>query len=194
MPLNLSPLPLLLWLPARSQRAGPPGSGPGGGRGGTARRTADRDADRLPEAEAPTPAARQLRAPQRRLRDARRCPAASLPRRDDSGYQPRVSLHSGGDDPADPATVAARGQGSGVRGQEIGRIGRELYETQIRSLVESEANIGRLVSIDIHPGDYEVGDRLLETVERLQSQRPDAEVWTERIGFNTGERRRREWR
>ena len=59
-----------------------------------------------------------------------------------------------------------------------------MYDKQIRSQVESEANIGRLVSIDIHTGDYEVGDRLLETVERLQCRRPDAEVWTERIGYN----------
>jgi hypothetical protein len=68
--------------------------------------------------------------------------------------------------------------------QEIARIGRDLYERQIRPQVETDANIGRLVSIDIHTGDYEVGDNLLETVERLQARRPDAEVWTERIGYN----------
>jgi hypothetical protein len=50
--------------------------------------------------------------------------------------------------------------------------------------VETETNIGRLVSIDIHTGDYEVGDNLLETVEQLQARHPDAEIWTERIGYN----------
>ena len=52
------------------------------------------------------------------------------------------------------------------------------------ALILSWATCGRLVSIDIHTSDYEVGDSLLETVERLQARRPDAEVWTERIGYN----------
>jgi hypothetical protein len=68
--------------------------------------------------------------------------------------------------------------------EEISRIGHQIYETQLRSQVETEQNIGRLISIDIHTGDYEIGDRLGTTMKRLRARRPQAEIWTERIGYN----------
>jgi hypothetical protein len=79
--------------------------------------------------------------------------------------------------------------------EEISRIGHEIYETRLRSQVETEENIGRLISIDIHTGDYEIGDKLLATMKRLRDRRPQAEIWTERIGYNAvyavgGSRRR----
>jgi hypothetical protein len=67
---------------------------------------------------------------------------------------------------------------------DISRIGHEIYETQLRPKVETEENIGKLISIDIKTGDYEIGDKLLTTVERLQARRPEAEIWTERIGYD----------
>jgi hypothetical protein len=66
----------------------------------------------------------------------------------------------------------------------ISRIGPEIFETQLRSKVETEENIGKLISIDLKTGDYEIGEKLLPTVQRLQARRPEAEVWTERIGYN----------
>lgn len=66
----------------------------------------------------------------------------------------------------------------------ISRIGHEIYETRLRPKVETDENIGKLISIDINTGDYEIGDKLIPTVRLLRQRRPDAEVWTERIGYN----------
>jgi hypothetical protein len=70
------------------------------------------------------------------------------------------------------------------RDDRISRIGHEIYETQLRSQVETEENIGKLISIDINTGDYEIGEKLLSTIRRLQARRPAAEIWTERIGYD----------
>jgi hypothetical protein len=66
----------------------------------------------------------------------------------------------------------------------ISRIGHEIYETRLRPQVETDENIGKLISIDINTGDYEIGEKLLPTINRLQARRPDAEIWTERIGYD----------
>ncbi len=66
----------------------------------------------------------------------------------------------------------------------ISRIGHEIYETKLRPKVETDANIGKLISIDINTGDYEIGDKPLPTIKRLQARRPEAEIWTERIGYD----------
>jgi hypothetical protein len=66
----------------------------------------------------------------------------------------------------------------------VSRIGHEIYETQLRSKVETEENIGKLISIDIETGDYEIGKDLSLTVQRLRQRQPNAQVWTERIGYN----------
>jgi hypothetical protein len=70
------------------------------------------------------------------------------------------------------------------RDDRISRIGHEIYETQLRPKVETEENIGKLISIDINTGDYEIGDDLIPTVRLLRQRRPNAEVWTERIGYD----------
>lgn len=69
-------------------------------------------------------------------------------------------------------------------GEEIVRRGEELYEHSIRARVETEENIGKIVSIDIETGDYEVdADPLLPGL-RLQAKNPDAAVYGKRIGYN----------
>ena len=70
------------------------------------------------------------------------------------------------------------------RDDPISRIGHEIYETQLRPRVETDENIGKLISIDIDTGDYEIDEKLITAVERLQARRPEAEIWTERIGYN----------
>jgi hypothetical protein len=70
------------------------------------------------------------------------------------------------------------------RDDPISRIGHEIYETQLRAKVETDENIGKLISIDIKTGDYENGDKLVTTIERLQVRHPDAEIWSERIGYD----------
>jgi hypothetical protein len=69
--------------------------------------------------------------------------------------------------------------------KEVVRRGEELYAQKIRSQVETEANIGKLVSIDIETGDYEIGtDDSLEAPRRLHTKHPGAAVYTKRIGYN----------
>lgn len=71
-----------------------------------------------------------------------------------------------------------------VSGDEIGRRGQEIYEIRLRTLLETEENIGRIVSIDIESGDYEVADDLLIAGRRLQQRHPDALMYGKRIGYN----------
>jgi hypothetical protein len=69
-------------------------------------------------------------------------------------------------------------------GEEITKRGKELYEKSIRARVQTTENIGKIVSIDVETGQYEVGDDLLVATRRLQSKRADAPIWAARIGFN----------
>lgn len=72
-----------------------------------------------------------------------------------------------------------------ISGEEVAAVGRKIYEG-IRE--EMEANHwGELVVIDIHSGDYEVGEYKgprsdLELTKRLQERRPDAFTWAELVG------------
>ena len=62
--------------------------------------------------------------------------------------------------------------------------GREFYEGTIRAQVETEANIGKIVSIDVNSGDYEVDADLLTAGDRLLARHSDAAIWGERIGYD----------
>ena len=68
---------------------------------------------------------------------------------------------------------------------EAAAIGQKIY-AGIRE--EMEANHwGKLVVIDIHSGDYEVGDydslqSDMEITNRLMKRRPDAFTWAELVG------------
>ena len=72
-----------------------------------------------------------------------------------------------------------------LSGDEVAAVGRKIYEG-IRE--EMEANHwGELVVIDIHSGDYEVGEYKgprsdLELTKRLQVRRPGAHTWAELVG------------
>ena len=72
-----------------------------------------------------------------------------------------------------------------LTGDEVAAIGQKIYES-IRE--EMEANHwGELVVIDIHSGDYEVGEYKgersdVELTKRLQERRSDAFTWAELVG------------
>lgn len=66
--------------------------------------------------------------------------------------------------------------------EEIVRRGQEWYENCIRPHVETAENIGKLISIDVETGEYEIGDDLLVISRRLQAKQPEAAIWAERIG------------
>ena len=62
--------------------------------------------------------------------------------------------------------------------------GKEIYERCIRAKVETEENIGKIVSIDVESGDYEVGDDLISTGDRLLARHPNAVLYGARIGYD----------
>lgn len=64
---------------------------------------------------------------------------------------------------------------------EFARRGRELYERQVRPLVEDDHR-GRIVAIDIESGAFEVADDVLTASDRLFARYPDAQPWSVRIG------------
>lgn len=69
-------------------------------------------------------------------------------------------------------------------GDEIGVRGQEIYEQHLRPVVETEENIGKIISIDVETGDYEIADDLLTSGRRLQLRRPEALMYGKRIGYN----------
>jgi len=70
------------------------------------------------------------------------------------------------------------------QGDEISQRGENLYEQSIRAQVETEDNIGKIISIDIETGDYEIDTDVIQAAERLLSRHPQAATWTKRIGYN----------
>jgi hypothetical protein len=70
------------------------------------------------------------------------------------------------------------------RGDEIARRGQELYDREIRRDVETEANIGKIISVDIETGDYEIDDDPIKAADRLFSRHPGAAIYGARIGYN----------
>lgn len=65
--------------------------------------------------------------------------------------------------------------------EEFARRGTELYESKIRPLVE-DGNVGRFLAIDIESGDYAVADQRYDAAKVLMDKKPDAQLWTLRIG------------
>ena len=67
---------------------------------------------------------------------------------------------------------------------EIGQRGQEIYENYLRAALETDENIGKIVSIDVQSGDYEVADDLVTAGRRLQQRHPNALMYGKRIGYN----------
>ena len=64
---------------------------------------------------------------------------------------------------------------------EAARRGEAIYEKRVKPQVEKD-NIGRIVAIDVHTGNFEVEDDILAASERLLARCPDAQAWFVRIG------------
>ena len=60
--------------------------------------------------------------------------------------------------------------------------GKEIYQQQIRDKVEPEHK-GKFLSVDIETGDYEIDTDDLSPTMRLLAKRPDAVIYSLRIGF-----------
>ena len=65
--------------------------------------------------------------------------------------------------------------------EEFARRGDRIYETQVRSQVES-GNHGKIVAIDIETGAFELAENPVTATERLYERYPDAQPWVIRIG------------
>ena len=66
--------------------------------------------------------------------------------------------------------------------EETARLGDEIYERSIRSLVEAD-HYGEVVAIDVNSGSWAIGDDVIAATDRLQTQRPGAvDVWLLRVG------------
>ena len=67
--------------------------------------------------------------------------------------------------------------------EEIARLGDEIYERDIRPQVEADHD-GEIVSIDVDSGSWAIGGNILDAVDRLRAQRPEAiDVWSLRVGY-----------
>ena len=67
--------------------------------------------------------------------------------------------------------------------EEIARLGKEIYERDIRSQVEG-AHVGEVVAIDVESGGWAIDYEVLEAVDRLRTKLPEAiNVFCERVGY-----------
>ena len=68
---------------------------------------------------------------------------------------------------------------------ETARLGREIYERNIRGQVEADHH-GEVVAIDVESGDWAIADSVIDARERLRALRPKAvDVLFERVGYPT---------
>jgi hypothetical protein len=68
--------------------------------------------------------------------------------------------------------------------EEIARRGEEIYERRLREQIETDENIGKILSLDIETGDFALGTDPLETSRQLLSLNPGAATWTRRVGYD----------
>lgn len=66
---------------------------------------------------------------------------------------------------------------------EIARRGDAIYEERVRPNVDEETDRGLFVAIDVHSEEYEMGANEMEALDRLERERPEAEVWLTRVGL-----------
>ena len=65
---------------------------------------------------------------------------------------------------------------------EIARLGREIYDRDIRGQVEN-VHHGEVVAIDVDTGNWAVGDNVIAATDRLRAKFPGAvNVLCERVG------------
>ena len=65
---------------------------------------------------------------------------------------------------------------------EVGRRGERIYEQNIRPLVEPHQS-GMFLVLDVETGEYAVGDDILALTRSLRDSRPEATLYSLRIGY-----------
>lgn len=67
--------------------------------------------------------------------------------------------------------------------EETARLGKQMYQRAIRRQLKAN-RVGEVVTIDVDTGIWAIGHDVLEAVDRLREQSPEAvNVWSERIGY-----------
>ena len=66
--------------------------------------------------------------------------------------------------------------------EEVSRLGEAIYKEKIKHLVEP-MEIGKFIAIDVESGDYEIGERLIDTSDRLHHLRPNAVCYIWKVGY-----------
>lgn len=69
---------------------------------------------------------------------------------------------------------------------ELGRRAQALYD-RLRTQIETEENIGKIIVMDVDSEDYEIDDMGIETSRRLQARHPGADLFAFRIGYKAME-------
>ena len=77
---------------------------------------------------------------------------------------------------------------------EIARIGKDLYEREIRARVETEENLGKILVLDIESRDYEIGSDQDDALSRLRERHPDGVRYHVRIGYRAVDKIGGSWR
>ena len=63
-------------------------------------------------------------------------------------------------------------------------FGKRIYEEKVRPTLNGvEEPIGCFLSVDLDSEDWELGDKIHKAARRLLERRPDADVYTVRIGY-----------
>jgi hypothetical protein len=68
--------------------------------------------------------------------------------------------------------------------EEFARRGNEIYNRDIRPLVETEENKGKFAAIDIETGQWEMDADEITAGDRLFARVPDAQTWMMRVGYD----------
>jgi hypothetical protein len=69
-------------------------------------------------------------------------------------------------------------------GDEIANRGEDIYDRVLRAQVETQQNVGKIISIDIETGDYEIDADPVVAGRRLQARHPDVAMYGKRIGYD----------
>jgi hypothetical protein len=68
--------------------------------------------------------------------------------------------------------------------EEIQKRAEEWYENNLRPIVETGDNVGKIIMIDIESGDYEIDPVSLTAAHRMKAKHPDAVLYAMRIGYD----------
>ena len=82
---------------------------------------------------------------------------------------------------AAPAQIRETSAPPGRSREETARLGKEIYERDIRHLVGTDHQ-GEVVAIDVDSGSYALGKNAIVASDDLRDRHPHAHVWLMRVG------------